>query len=160
VKTDGVTEVSSLYELLREKIGASGPELRARVDRRDFERFEVATGVEAPEVAPDAAPLLFVSAIQDWGAGPPLGELRPDGTGADRTSFLPLEGHRLMGGGQELEFHAPVVDGTELRIRSTLEDVVLKHGRSGDLTILTLKTVYTDEQGRALVTCRDTTLVR
>jgi hydroxyacyl-ACP dehydratase HTD2-like protein with hotdog domain len=160
METDGVAEISSLYELLREKIGASGPELRARVDRRDFERFEVATGVESPDGEPAVAPPLFVSAIQDWGAGPALGGLRADGTGADRTSFLPLEGYRLMGGGQELEFHAPVIDGTELRIRSTLEDVVLKHGRSGDLTILTLKTVYTDEQGLALVTCRDTTLVR
>jgi hydroxyacyl-ACP dehydratase HTD2-like protein with hotdog domain len=160
LRSEPGSAVAAGYELLRGLIGTTGPELRATVRARDFERFAVAVGIDRSDADPAVAPLLFAPAIQDWDAGPALSELRADGTGADRTSFLPLEGFRLMGGGQELEFHAPVRDGTELRIRSTLDGVELKHGRSGDLVILALTTVYADEQGQPLITCRDTTLVR
>ena len=57
----------------------SGGEIRARADRRDFERFAVACGDEDPG---DVAPPLLLTSIIEWGAGPPLSALREDGTGA------------------------------------------------------------------------------
>jgi acyl dehydratase len=60
----------------------------------------------------------------------------------------------------DVEFHAPVADGVELRVRSSLEDVSLKRGRSGGLILLTLKTVYADGEDRPLVTCSDTIIAR
>jgi acyl dehydratase len=164
----GVTEVpaaptlAELSEVLTGMVGVSGPELRALALRTDFERFAAAVGDRtwlASEHSRAKAPLMFVCSIQDWHTPPVLDGLRADGTGADRTSFLPLEGFRLMGGGQEIQFHAPVLEGTELRVRATLESVTLKRGRSGELAVLGVKTVYADETRHPLVTSVDTLLV-
>jgi hydroxyacyl-ACP dehydratase HTD2-like protein with hotdog domain len=159
----GEAELAGLCETLTALIGRSGPELRTVALRADFERFAAAIAEDGPlatEGGRAVAPLMFVCSVQDWHPRPVLGGLRADGTGADRTSFLPLEGFRLMGGGQRIEFHAPVLEGTELRIRPTLEDVTMKHGRSGDLIVLSVKTIYADGSGRPLVTAFDTLLVR
>jgi acyl dehydratase len=152
-------------------IGTRGPEVRASVRARDFQRFAIAAGDLNPiyfeDVAAKAAgypsavgPPVFVSGTMDWGHGPSLGELRSDGTGADRSSFLPLEGFRLMGGGQDLELRAPVVDGAELTVFSVLESVERKEGRSGAFLLLGLATTYADASGELLVLCRDTLIVR
>lgn len=163
--------LDAVYERLRALIGTVGPEAKVRVDRRDFARFAIAADDLNPIYFDDAAaraagyeeaiaPPVFVSSVQEWGAGLPQHELRPDGTGSERTSWLPLDGLRLMGGGQDLELHRPVSDGTELSISCRLDDVTLKQGRSGPLLILSLTTTYRDEHGEPVVTCRETPLAR
>jgi hypothetical protein len=155
--------LGELCENLTAMVGRLGPEVRANLVRQDFERFAAASG-DDPKLEEEngraVAPLLFVCSIQDWHSPPLLDGLRWDGTGGDRTSFLPLDGFRLMGGGQEIDFHAPVLEGTELRVQASLENAELKHGRSGDLVVLTVKTIYADETGSLLVTSIDTLLVR
>lgn len=158
-------------EQLRALVGRSGPTTHGRVERRDCVRFALAVDDPDPVYRDDdaaraagypaaIAPPLFVSSVQEWGAGLPSRELRHDGTGSERTGWLPLDGLRLMGGGQDLEFHRPVVTGTGVTITTRLDDVQLKHGRSGPLIVMTLTTVYRDEDGEPLVTCRETPLAR
>ncbi len=156
---------------LAELVGTRGPDVRASVQARDFQRFAIAAGDLNPIYFDDdaaraagypsaVAPPVFVSGTMDWGHGPSLDELRSDGTGADRSSWLPLEGFRLMGGGQDLELRAPVVDGTQIVSWSALESVERKEGRSGAFLLLGLTTTYTDANGEPLVLCRDTLIVR
>lgn len=163
--------VGALRRALLAFVGTHGPETRARVWSRDFRRFAIAVddldpiyfdddAARAAGYPASVAPPVFLSATMDFGHGPALANLRPDGTGADRTSWLPLEGFRLMGGGQDLAFHRPVLEGTEVRVRSTLESVTEKEGRSGSFLLLGLKTIYRDENGEALVECEDTIIVR
>jgi hypothetical protein len=112
-----------------------------------------------PGVPREAHPL-HVSSTMGWGSGPVESELRPDGSGIDETRGLPLEGVRLMGAGQELEFHARVRDGIAVVAHTSLAGVQLKAGRSGDLLIINVSRHFTDESGKQLVTCRETFIGR
>ncbi|TDD70727.1 hypothetical protein E1262_08750 [Jiangella aurantiaca] len=125
---------------------------------RDLERFAVAAG--GPPPVDGAVPPLYLSSVMGWSAGPPEAELRPDGSGADETRGLPLDGLRLMGAGQELEFHGTVRAGDRVVEHTTLLDVRRKAGRSGDLLLLTVERRFTDEADRPLVTCRETFVAR
>jgi acyl dehydratase len=163
--------LGALREALLALVGTHGPETQGRVWSRDFRRFAIAVddldpiyfdddAARAAGYPASVAPPVFLSATMDFGHGPALANLRPDGTGADRTSWLPLEGFRLMGGGQDLAFHRPVLDGTEVRVRSTLESVAEKEGRSGPFLLLGLRTTYRDGSDQPLVECDDTIIVR
>jgi hypothetical protein len=65
-----------------------------------------------------------------------------------------------MGGGQDLELHAPVIDGTRVSMELRLEGVELKQGRSGDLLLIKVIQIYRDAEDRPLVTCRETFIAR
>ena len=130
-------DLAAVHARLLELVGTSGSEIAGRADRRDFARFALACGEDDPG---DVAPPLFLTSVIEWGAGPPLRELREDGTGAAHDDFLPLEGLRLMGGGQELELGDDVVHGTEFTARPTLEDATLREGRSGPLLLIRVRT--------------------
>jgi hypothetical protein len=152
-----VPDLAAVHARLLELVGTSGAEVSGRGDRRDFARFALACGEEDPG---DVAPPLFLPATIEWGAGPPLHELREDGTGAHRDAFLPLDGLRLMGGGQELELVEDLVHGTAFTARPTLEDATLREGRSGPLLLLRLRTEFRTGDGRLLLTCRETIIAR
>jgi len=152
-----VPDLAAVHAQLLELVGTSGAEISGRADRRDFARFAVACGEEVPA---DVAPPLFLPSIIEWGAGPPLHELREDGTGADRDAFLPLDGLRLMGGGQDLELLEDVAHGTEFTARPTLEDAMLREGRSGPLLFIRVRTEFRATDGRLLLTSRETMIAR
>lgn len=160
-----------LHGELAAMIGREGPEIRGRLERRDIERYAVASGETTPiyfdESAARAAgyggvpsPPTMLTSVIEWGAGPTLGDLRADGTGVGREGWLPLEGFRLMGGGQDLEIHAPALAGTSFTARPRLEDAQLKTGGAGELVLMTITTRYSDVDGADLVTCRETLIAR
>jgi acyl dehydratase len=159
------------HEELRACIGAQGPELHGTIDARDIARYAAASGETSPIYTDEAAaraagfdglptPPVMLASVIEWGAGPALGELRPDGTGVGRESWLPLDGLRLMGGGQDLILHRPVLAGTEFVAQPRLESVELKEGGSGAMLLLTITTEFRSVGGADLVTCRETVIAR
>ena len=152
-------------------IGREGPQLRGRVDRRDIERFAIASQDSSPihrdESAAAAAgyeglpsPPLLLSSILEWGAGPPIDELRADGTGVGREGWLPLANLRLMGGGQDLVLHDPVLAGTEFIATPALESIELKGASGRELLFIVIVTEFRSTDGTPLVTCRETLIAR
>jgi acyl dehydratase len=163
--------LADALEALQALLGSEGAAVSGTVLRRDIERFARASGDEAAIHFDDdaariagyasvPAPPLMLSSILEWGPGPPHGELRDDGTGVGRESWLPLEELRLMGGGQDLELHRPVYDGQQFVARPRLEAVELKEGAAGALLLVTITTAFRDPDGTPLVTCRETLIGR
>jgi hypothetical protein len=159
------------YEQLLRMVGRRGPAIRAKLTRRDITRFATASGetseiyhkVEAARAAGYSdlpCPPVMLSAVIEWGAGPPLAELREDGSGVGRERWLPLDGLRLMGGGQDLQFHAPAVAGTEVIAQPMLESVDFKEGHGGELLLMVIATQYWSGAGEQLVSCRETLIAR
>lgn len=135
------------------------------VYERDMQRFAFAVGHLDPRFFPDQdhvpeAPPIFVTGTTGWSTGPIESELRPDGTVADFTSSLPLDGLRLMGAGQDLEFHSRAVAGMRLSCRYSLENIELKRGRSGELLLLTFLREYVDQNNDLTIRCRETMVAR
>lgn len=165
------SSLTASFERLVAMIGASGPEQRGRVDAVAIERFARASGETDPVYFSDdaarlagyggrPAPPLMLSSVLDWAGGPALGDLRADGSGAGRESWLPLDGLRLMGGGQSLTFHHPVLADAGFAGNPRLTDVVLKQGSTGDLILLTILTEFVDTAERPLVSVTETLIGR
>ena len=95
-----------------------------------------------------------------WQAGPDESDLYPDGTAHGFVPGVPLAEVRLMGAGQDLEFHRQPQVGSDVTLETTVSDVQLKHGRSGDLLFIGLTRRYTDADGILLTTCRETFIAR
>jgi acyl dehydratase len=165
------TSIADLCEELKPHVGRSERTDLGIVRAEAFQRFAVAADnlnpvffeAETARAAgyPDAvAPPLYLSSVRAWTTGPPQDSLRPDGTTSREFAFLPLEGMRIMGGGQDLELHAPVTDGMRVSMELRLEGVELKQGRSGDLLLIKVTQIYRDDADRPLVTCRETFIAR
>ncbi len=162
---------TALCEEIQRHVGRSERIDLGVVRAGDFQRFAIASdnlnpiffenGAARAAGYPAAiAPPLLLSAVRNWEAGPPNDSLRPDGTTSHEFAFLPLEGMRIMGGGQDLDFHAPVTDGMRVSMELRLDGVELKQGRSGPLLLIRITQTYRDEADRPLVTCRETFIAR
>lgn len=162
---------SKLYEELKRHVGKSERTDLGIVRAHDFQRFAIASDNPNPIFFDDGAakaagypgaiaPPLLLSAVRNWQAGPPNDSLRPDGTTSHEFAFVPLEGMRVMGGGQDLDFHAPVTDGMRVSMEMRLDGVELKQGRSGQLLLIRTTQVYRDGADQALITCRETFIAR
>ncbi|TDC53974.1 hypothetical protein E1212_04075 [Jiangella ureilytica] len=158
VRTGGDGAIAAAARRLAAETGVTRRRDLGSLAARDLERFALASGSALP---PDGqAPPLYLSSVMGWSPGPPEAELRPDGSGTDETRGLPLEGLRLMGAGQDLEFHRPVRAGDHVVEHTTLTDVRHKAGRSGDLLVLRVRRVFADGSDRPLVTCDETFIAR
>jgi acyl dehydratase len=162
---------TTLCEELQRYVGKSERTNLGVVRVHDFQRFAIAAdnlnpiffdeGAARAAGYPGAiAPPLLLSAVRNWQAGPPNDALRPDGTTSGEFGFLPLEGMRIMGGGQDLDFHAPVTDGTRVSMELRLDGVELKQGRSGPLLLIRITQTYRDDANQPLITCRETFIAR
>lgn len=165
------TGIAEAFERLQERVGARSRIEIGAVSARDYQRFAYAVGHldERYLVAPGErtrageaaeAPPIYLSAVLEWSAGPAEARLRADGSQPDSTGGLPLEGLRLMGAGQDLEFHAPVTDGLELAVEIGVESVEYKEGRSGALIVLVIRREFVDDSGAPVLTCLETVIAR
>ena len=163
--------VEKSYAAARASIGKRHRTRLGTVTEKEFQRFAYAIGdendvyldAEAARAAghqQTVAPPLFLTSLMTWEPGPPENSLRPDGAGRTELGEVPLEGLRLMGAGQDLEFHADVIDGLEVWMELSVDDVQLKSGPSGSLLLLHLLRRYFDGDERLLVTCRETFIAR
>lgn len=162
---------SDLHRELQRYVGRSERVDLGVIRAHDFARFAIASDNLNPVFLDDAAakaagypgpiaPPLLLSAVRNWQAGPPNDSLKSDGTTSHEFGFLPLEGTRVMGGGQDLDFHAPLTDGMRVTMEMRLDGVEFKQGRSGELLLIRVTQIYRDEAERPLVTCRETFIAR
>ena len=163
--------IPAVYEKVKHQIGktergkarhhprARFPTLRGRGGNLNPLFFDGAAA-KAAGYSAIIAPPLYLSSVMGWEAGPPGEALRSDGTGGQEAAALPVEGLRLMGGGQDLEFHHPVTDGMEVTMELGPESVELKEGRSGQFLVIRLTRRYRDQNERLLVTCRESFIAR
>ena len=157
VETARSPDLDRALERLRMELDVEREERLGVVRARDLARFAVASGTPDPW---RHAPPLYLSSVMGWGTGPPEDELRPDGSGVAETRGLPLDGVRLMGAGQDLELHEPVADGVAVTVHTRLVDVTRKDGAAGPLLILEVLRRFVGDDGRPLVTCRETFIAR
>lgn len=159
-------QLQRTYERLRDEIGKEHTDNLGAITERDLRRFALAS--HAPEEwekrrrqdGKMIAPPLYVSSVMSWGPGTPDSALDTDGTSPEETRGLPLGGVRLMGAGQDLEFHAPVCEGMTVHAHTSLADVQIKRGSTGTLLIMQVLRRFTDDAGTALVTCRESFIAR
>ncbi|MFC4048074.1 MaoC family dehydratase N-terminal domain-containing protein [Actinomadura syzygii] len=107
------------------------------------------------------APPNLVTAITCWDEGPAAEGLREDGTPlVMQLEGLPTSGVRVMGGGEDMEFHAPITAGTTVVERSTMLDAELRQGRTGPFIVVRYRHEFVDGDGVLLVTSTRKVLVR
>jgi hydroxyacyl-ACP dehydratase HTD2-like protein with hotdog domain len=153
------------------RIGASAEPLRVVIDRLTSQRYARAIGETDPlyfdaEAAHAAGfadvvvPPNFLPSYLDWTDGGGEETLRPDGTPRGEMAWLPTEGVRIMGAGEDMVFHRPLVAGTEVVMNSTLTDVKGKETRSGLMLIIKVRNSYATDDGALIMTCTRTILGR
>jgi acyl dehydratase len=151
---------------LAEHVGRISTRSLGQISALQFQRFAVASGDPSARYFSDeharsegfpevVAPPLFLSSVMGWEPGPADRHLRADGLGPGETESLPLEGLRIMGAGQALEFFLPVTDGCEVTEEVSLEDVQLKEGRNGPFVVYRLLRRYYNQTGQELLRCRE-----
>ncbi len=161
----------AVYEQVRRQLGKTRQVSIGKIARRDFQRFAIACENLNPLFFDDGfaqtcgypgeiAPPLYLSSMMGLEAGPPQEELRADGTPAADATSLAMERLRLMGGGQQLEFHRPVTEGTEAVMEFSVSNVELKQGRSGPIILIEVEKKYRDGAGQLLVLCRENFIAR
>lgn len=154
-------QMQAAYERVKAVEGETKRERLGPLDARAAARFAIACGTPVELLDGDGLPggripYLYPSSMMSWDAGLPEDELRVDGTGGDVLSALPLEGLRLMGVGQELEFSGPLQPGTDVALEISVEHVELKEGRSGAFLLMTmLRRFVAEADGRELIRCRE-----
>lgn len=77
----------------------------------------------------------------------PMSQLGPDGHPAKNQSMPPVPLPRRMWAGGEVELFDPLRIGDRVRRTSTIEDIVLKQGRTGDLWFVTVGHQYETSRG-------------
>lgn len=84
------------------------------------------------------APLLFCQtfAFEDVA----LEELPPDGSPAEID--VPITANRAVGGGSVYEFHRRVRPGDQIKVRTKLQDIYTKRGKSGLLYFIVVETKF------------------
>lgn len=163
--------VEQVYESAKADIGTRHVAHLGVVTAAHFQSFAYAVGDENPLYLdraaaaaaghPDViAPPIFLTAVVGWSPGPSERLLRPDGAEEAEVGDVHLDGLRLMGAGQELEFHSDIVPGLDITMEVTVEDITLKRGASGTLMFISLLRRYHDAAERLLVTCRETFIAR
>lgn len=156
-----MTRLVDAFERLEAAKGQASVMDLGQIRAHDFGRFAIAAGrAEWTDGDVAVAHPLFLSAVMGWGDGPPESDLRADGTEPSATAGLPLEGLRLMGAGQDLTVHRAVAGGDHVAMSLSVDDVVLKDGKSGPLIVLTLRREYELHDGTAVATCLETFIAR
>ncbi len=82
-------------------------------------------------------------------------QIGPDGH-PQRGDFLPpVPLPRRMFAGKRITFHEPLRVGDEVQRESTIKDVTVKQGRSGEMVFVTVKTDITSPRGLAITEEQD-----
>ncbi|WP_158703366.1 FAS1-like dehydratase domain-containing protein [Pseudonocardia dioxanivorans] len=164
--------VDEAYEKASAGVGKV-QEIRIGVlDERALQRFALVVGhADGPyQDAAAAADLgyagllaapLYLTAVLGWDTGPAESDLLADGNSRTPLGDVDVAGLRLMGGGQDLTFHEPVVAGLDVVMHAQVTAVTRKDGRSGPLLVIEVHRRYLEAgDGRLLVECHESFLAR
>ncbi|MQA84190.1 MAG: hypothetical protein GEV03_06100 [Streptosporangiales bacterium] len=162
---------TDLFDEIRDRIGHRETIGLGVVTALQIRRYARAVGEDNPlyhdpeyarkrGFADVIAPPNMVPSIVDWGEGDVEEELLTDGTAPGHLLGLDISDVRIMGGGEEMEFHRPVTAGTRLTLHSELVDVAQRQAKTGLMIVLSFRNNYRDEAGIPLLTCNRTVLLR
>jgi len=156
-----MAQESLITDEIRSWIGHETPPWTIEATKLDIRRFAVATddlnplyldeeyATKSPYGGLIAPPLFYMAPLTN---PVPESELRPDG--------LPYEGKfpippsplpRLMDGGTEIEFFAPIRAGDTLTGRCKITDIYQKEGRTGPLIFVVRECRYTNQDGELVL---------
>jgi acyl dehydratase len=130
--------------------------LTSTITAKESQRFALAVGDMNPiyfdESAARAAGyrgLVVPPAFLAWALAPcrPLDELREDGLYKARGKRVRLRVKRMMFGGEEWEYRAPVHAGDTVTATVRLASLEEKQGSSGPFVLQTTETRYTNQDG-------------
>lgn len=145
--------ISALHELVADaRSGEPETWSVGPIVARDVERFSAI-----------AHPALYLTAVLEWGSGPPPDQMRPDGLSSHESPFAGDRALRAVHGGQQLTIHraldgAPVDEA--IQATRVVEQADVKSGRSGSLAVLSLCTRFVGDVSGPLVTCRESVVYR
>jgi hydroxyacyl-ACP dehydratase HTD2-like protein with hotdog domain len=165
-----VAQESLITDEIRSWIGRETLPWTIEASKLDIKRFAVATDDTNPLYLDEeyaqkshhggiiAPPLFYMAPLTN---PVPESELRPDG--------LPYEGKfpipptplpRLMDGGTEIEFFAPIRAGDTLTGRCKITNIYQKEGRSGPLIFVERECTYTNQNGEVVVIEKGAAILR
>jgi acyl dehydratase len=165
-----VAQASLITDDIRAWIGHETPPWTIEATKLDIRRFAVATDDINPLYLDEdyaqkssyggliAPPLFYMAPLTN---PVPESGLRPDG--------LPYEGKfpipptplpRLMDGGTEIEFFAPIRAGDTLTGRCTITDIYQKEGRTGPLIFVVRECRYTNQHGELVLLEKGAAILR
>lgn len=167
-----MSAIEQVAERLKRDVGSKREKYLGEISHQLIRRYALSIGDDNPLYHDGdfarthgyediVAPPNMLASVIDWGVGTPESDLRRDGTSySDETPEIEEEGVRVMGGGEKMRFHKPVVAGTEVTLTSELADVSTKEGRKGPLTLLVFDNTFTDQRGDVLCVCSRTVILR
>jgi 3-methylfumaryl-CoA hydratase len=155
-----VESPSLLTPEIRSWIGRTFPPRSGVVTARGIHKFCVATGNTDPRfldpenpVAPPGFHAIVTNHIE------PLENLKADGLPA--VSLLPpLPLKRVMAGGSDTMFHAPIRAGDTLTAASRISNIKERSGRTGSLIFTIFETTVTNQRGETVAVERLTLIAR
>lgn len=155
------THESLITDEVRAWIGKETPPWTLEVTPLDIKRFAVATDDLSPFYLDEkqarqsryggliAPPLFYMAPLSD---PMPESALRPDGLPyKGKFPIPPTPLQRLVDGGTEIEFFAPIRAGDTLTGCCKITDIYRKDGRSGPLIFVVRETTYTNQKGEMVV---------
>ena len=165
-----MAQESLITDEIRSWIGRETPPWTIEATKLDITRFAVATDDINPLYLDEkyakkslhggliAPPLFYMAPLTN---PVPETELRPDG--------LPYEGKfpipptplpRLMDGGTEIEFFAPIRAGDTLTGRCKILDIYQKEGRTGPLIFVVRESRFTNQKGELVLIEKGASILR
>jgi 3-methylfumaryl-CoA hydratase len=165
-----VAQESLITDEIRSWIGHETPPWTIEATKLDIKRFAVATddlnplyldeehAKQSPYGGLIAPPLFYMAPLTN---PVPESELRTDG--------LPVEGKfpipptplpRLMDGGTEIEFFAPIRAGDTITGRCKITDIYQKEGRTGPLIFVVRECRYTNQKGALVLVEKGASILR
>jgi len=169
-KVEEMAQESLITDEVRSWIGREAPPWTIQVTKLDIRRFAVATDDLNPLYLDEeharqsryggliAPPLFYMAPLTD---PVPETELRKDGLPREgRFPIPPVPLERLVDGGTEVEFFAPIRPGDTLTAGTKIADIYQKEGKSGPLVFVVRETTYTNQRGEKVVVEKGTAILR
>lgn len=135
---------TSVIDRLRARVGLAGEPLTATVEAGHVRRFAEAIGDPNPRWTKEAPPTFLVALAP---ASLHLAEAEEHGKG-------------WLNGGNDFEYHAPVLVGDRITATGRLADVYEKEGSTGNLLFIVFETTFANQRGELVAKLRGTLIRR